>query len=112
VVLVTLSRDRGGGGRGARLFFESRLAAPDMEEGFRKEVLGLVGARLAPLLGEVDVSVGELAVEWRPALGYRKAVLRLTGGLPTVVVVGGMGEGKGGEAAPPATFDVLVKGVI
>lgn len=115
-VLVMLSRDRGAGGGGARLFFPTRLAVPEMEEAFREEVLGLTRAHLLPLLeggiGEVDA--GSLAVEWRPALSYRRAVLRLTGGLPTVVVGVDGGEEEASEIRrdPPDAFDVLVKALV
>lgn len=119
MVLVTLSRDRGGG---ARLFYPSRLAASGMEAAFRQEVARLVGAWLLPLLGGGDggqldaaeAAVG-LAIEWKPALSYRKTVLRLTGGMPSVVLVRGGDGGDGVEEEgtdPPVGFDVLVKGVV
>lgn len=135
MVLVTLSRDRGGAGSGARLFYPSRLAASGTEEeekgAFRQELSRLVTARLLPLLsveGGAEVDAAEWEIDWKPALSYRKTVLRLTGGMPTVVLVragdGAEGEIEGlvetgaeegqqeGGGGTPVVFDVLVKGVV
>lgn len=124
MVLVTLSRDRGGGGGGARLLYPSRLAAAGTEEGFREEVSGLVTARLLPLLagegGGPTVDAAALEVDWKPALSYRKTVLRLTGGMPTMVLERVEEDGaeglvereETGDEGQPVAFDVLVKGVV
>lgn len=130
VVLVTVAGDRGGG---ARLFYPSRLAREGTEAAFRKEVSGLVATHLLPLLlvGEEAGSVGDggegivekAGIEWRPAASYRRTVLRLTAGLPTVVLVRRDGEEEGEEVwrkweeegakdPPPSTCDVMVKGVV
>lgn len=129
MVLVTLSRDRGGAGGGARLFYPSRLIGSGTaeEEAFRQELSRLVTARLLPLLsvgGGAEVDAAGWEIDWKPALSYRKTVLRLTGGMPTVVLVRagdgaeceteglvetGAQEGGGGT---PVVFDVLVKGVV
>lgn len=116
LVLVALSRNRGGEGSGARLFYPSKL---EKEDQLREEASRLIRTHLLPLVGEEEEE-GELVVECKLAPSYCRTVLRLTKNMRTVVLEnerGGDGlieavVAEGGRETLQERFDVLVKGVM